>query len=74
MNHTHRKAPQTETYDTVLSHFFSRGHATLNLAVSVGPSVRNIFKIASGFRITAPARPSVTGLFLSKRTSFWGKP
>ena len=47
-------------------HIFSRGHATLHLAVSVGRSVgryvRNISKIASGFRITAPAQPSATGL------------
>ena len=43
---------------------FSRGHATLHLAVTVsrcvGTSVRDISKIASGFRVTAPAQPSVT--------------
>ena len=42
---------------------FSRGHATLHLAVSVGPSVGpSHFQIASGFRTTAPAQPSATGL------------
>ena len=41
---------------------FTRGHATLELAVLVGTSLRNIVKIASGSRITAPAQPSATGL------------
>ena len=41
---------------------FSRGHATLELPVSVGTSLRNIVKIVSGSRITAPAQPSATGL------------
>ena len=43
--------------------YFSRGHATLHLAVSVAPSVRQSlgrshFCIVSGFCITAPAQPS----------------
>ena len=43
--------------------FFSRGHATLHLAVSVGRSVRyKLFWILSGFCITAPAQPSATVL------------
>ena len=42
---------------------FSRGHATLELAVSVGRSVgRSDFKFSIGFRIAAPAQPSATGL------------
>ena len=44
----------------VSSVLFSRGHATLHLAVSVRPSV--ILWITSGFCITAPAQPSMTGL------------
>ena len=48
-------------------HILSRGHETLHLAVSVGPSVRlsvrwSHFWIVSGFRITAPAQSSATGL------------
>ena len=35
--------------------FFNREYATLHLGESVGPSIRIIFKIASGFCITAPA-------------------
>ena len=42
--------------------FFSRQHANLHLAMSVGPSVPWLFLIASGVRITAPAHPSTTGL------------
>ena len=44
---------------------FSRGHATLHLAVSASPSVRpsKIFlKLRAVFRIIAPAQPSATGL------------
>ena len=46
---------------------FSRGHATLHLAVSVGRSVdREVgpshFLIPGGFRITAPSQPSATVL------------
>ena len=42
---------------------FSRGHATLHLAVSVGRSVRpSHFWIAIGSCITAPAQPSATVL------------
>ena len=47
--------------------FFSRGHSSVHLAVSVGRSVRpsvrpSHFWIPSGFRITAPAQLSATGL------------
>ena len=58
---------------------FSRGHATLHPAVSVGrtvgrsvgPLVRLLhFWIASGFRITAPAQPSATGLPCIRPCSF----
>ena len=42
---------------------FSRGHATLHLAVSVSRSVhRSHFWIPSSFCITTPAQPSATGL------------
>ena len=56
---------------TFLFTIFSRGHATLHLAVSLGPSIRpsvrpsvgpSHFWIASGFCFTAPAQPSATGL------------
>ena len=43
----------TSTSSIQQLNLFSRGHATLHLAVSVGPlvrwSIRNISKIASGF-------------------------
>ena len=39
----------------VITIIFSRGHATLELAVSVGLSVMTYFWIASGFDISAPA-------------------
>ena len=43
--------------------FFSRGHATLHLAMSVGMSVcPSHFLIRSGVRITAPVQLSATGL------------
>ena len=54
-----------------ITHFcclvFSRGHATLHLALSVGRLVgrsvgRSQFWIPSSFRITAAAQPSATGL------------
>ena len=43
---------------------FSRGHATLHLAVSVSRSVRRsvTFLNSERFFITAPAQPSATGL------------
>ena len=43
---------------------FSRGHVTLHLAMSVGPSVRRsvTFLNCEQIRITAPAKPSATGL------------
>ena len=58
---------KTQTVIKTCGYIFSRGPATLHLAVSVGPSVRRSvrrshFWIASGFRITAPTQPSATGL------------
>ena len=41
-------------------HFYSR--TRVSTPCRVGRSVRNISKIASGFRIIAPAQPSATGL------------
>ena len=51
------------TYVSTHFRIFSRGHATLHLAVSVGRSLdRSHFLIPRGFGITALAQPSATGL------------
>ena len=56
-------SPSVPCCDSLLSRIcfalFSRGHATLHIAVSVG---RSHLWIPSGFCITAPAQPSATGL------------
>ena len=40
--------------------FFSRVHVTLELAVSVGPSVRNIFELRAVFALLPlPIRPGL---------------
>ena len=53
----------SENHESPCLYLFSRGHATQHLALSVGPSVgQSHFWIPSGFRITAPAQPSATGL------------
>ena len=62
---------EVDRYHFWIASIFSRGHATQHLAVSVGRlvgmsvgmSVRpSHFWIPSGYRITAPAQPSTTGL------------
>ena len=57
----HRLSRQRKDIEQKPKHLFSRGHATLHLAVSVGKSVRHIFEFRVVFALLLlPNRPRLS--------------